>query len=87
MRGNKGRQEERHYSNDLRGFCLHGCDVTHQQSMFRSERSTLMRCFEKKTLTSFVAHDRVRLARGSTVVAHTCTNTRMLVSVLAFLLQ
>lgn len=33
-RGNKGRQEERHYSNDLRGFCLRGCDVTHQQSMF-----------------------------------------------------
>lgn len=38
--GNKGRQEERHYSNDLRGFCLHGCDVMHQQSMFWSERLT-----------------------------------------------
>lgn len=39
-RGNKGRQEERHYSNDFRGFCLHGCDVTHRQSMFWSERLT-----------------------------------------------
>lgn len=34
MRGNKERQEERHYSNDLKGVCLHGCDVTRQQSMF-----------------------------------------------------
>lgn len=33
-RGNRGRQEGRHYSNDLRGFCLCGCDVTHRQSMF-----------------------------------------------------
>lgn len=38
--GRRGRREEiqgdeeRRYSDDLRGFCLHGCDVTRQQSMF-----------------------------------------------------
>lgn len=90
-RGNKGRQEERHYSDDLRGFCLHGCDVTHQQSMFWSERSTRMQGFKKKTKTllplcPWSCEARSRIYRSGTHT-HTCTNTHMLVSVLDFLLQ
>lgn len=74
MRGNKERQEERHYSNDLKGVCLHGCDVTRQQSMFWSERSTRTRgLFLNFT---FIAGDRVRLARGFTVVSHTHTHVQ-----------
>lgn len=91
MRGNKGRQEERHYTHDLRGFCLHGCDVTHRQSTFWSGRSMRIQGFfwgGGFNLTSFVAHDPVSfcswLYRSGT---HTCTNTHMLVSVLDFLLQ
>lgn len=74
MRGNKERQEERHYSNDLKGVCLDGCDVTRQQSMFWSERSTRTRgLFLNFT---FIAGDRVRLARGFTIVSHTHTHVQ-----------
>lgn len=90
--GNKGRHEERHYSNDLRGFCLHGCDVTHQQSMFWSERltHTWRAYFTKKInkshllLCSWSCEVRSWIYCSGT---HTCTNTHMLVSVLDFLLQ